>query len=71
MSGSDTPRPPRKHVEANFLVGTGSTQAKNMSFHKNSIARTGMGSVSRIATGWMHVVLDGLVQVHFEDFCTH
>ena len=46
VSGSDTPRPPRKQGGVNFLVGTEPSQAKNMSFHTNSIARAATGSVS-------------------------
>ena len=45
VSGSDTPRPPRKQ-ETSFLVGTGGKQAKNMSFHTNSLARANSGLVS-------------------------
>ena len=49
VSGSDTPRPPRKLGGANFLVGTEPGQAKNMSFHTNSIARAATGSVSQVS----------------------
>merc|ERR1719483_1161775 len=67
VSGSDTPRPPRKQ-DTMFLVGTGATQAKNMSFHTNSLARSSVAALKFVTVIHLSAVRR-LVDVIDSDDC--